>query len=66
MNEVRIDMGACCATINAPKRVARITVCGAVNFDITDTMAFTRPTEEQIKNLKDMLCIDVQLFDEAE
>lgn len=46
-----------------PKTIARITLCGALRFDILDNMNFTKPTEEQIKNLRDMLCIDVELFD---
>lgn len=52
------------ATIRVPKKVAKITVCGAVNFNIDDTMNFVRPTEEQIKNLRETFCIDVKLFDE--
>lgn len=50
-------------TIRVPKRVARITLCGSIHIDLDDTMAFTRPTPEQIKNLKDTFCIDVELFD---
>ena len=46
-----------------PKTIARITLCGALHFDILDNMNFTKPTEEQIKNLRDMLCIDVELFE---
>ena len=46
-----------------PKTIARITLCGAVHIDILDNMNFTKPTEEQIKNLRDMLCIDVELFE---
>lgn len=49
-----------------PKRVARITVCGALNFDINESTAFVKPTPEQIKNLHDTFCIDVELFDEEE
>lgn len=49
--------------IRVPKRVARITLCGAIHIDLDDTMSFTRPTPEQIKNLKDTFCIDVELFD---
>lgn len=50
-------------TIHISKQVAEITICGALHFTIMDTEDFTRPTEEQIKNLHDMLCIDVKLFD---
>ena len=46
-----------------PKTIARITLCGSLCFDILDNMNFTKPTEEQIKNLRDMLCIDVELFE---
>ena len=46
-----------------PKTIARITLCGAVRIDILDNMNFTKPTEEQIKNLRDMLCIGVELFE---
>ena len=46
-----------------PKTIARITLCGAVHINILDNMNFTKPTEEQIKNLRDMLCIDVELFE---
>ena len=46
-----------------PKTIARITSRGAVRIDILDNMNFTKPTEEQIKNLRNMLCIDVELFE---
>ena len=46
-----------------PKTIARITLCGSVRIDILDNMNFTKPTEEQIKNLRDMLCMDVELFE---
>jgi hypothetical protein len=51
-------------TIRTPKKVAEIVLCGALHFDILDTMQFIMPTEEQIKNLKETFCIDVKLFDE--
>lgn len=53
-------------TIRVPKIVAKITICGAVTFTIDDTMSFTPPTEEQIKNLHDTFCIDVKLFNEED
>lgn len=53
-------------TIKPPKQVARITICGSLHLDIFDNIEFIRPTEEQIKNLHDMFCIDVMLFDEEE
>ena len=52
--------------IKPPKQVARITICGCFHLDIFDNIEFIRPTKEQIKNLHDMLCIDVILFDEEE
>jgi len=53
-----------CYAIRVPKHVATITICGAVHCVIDDTMSFTKPTPEQIKNLKETFCIDVELFDE--
>lgn len=49
--------------IRVPKKVACITICGAVRLNIDDTMSFTKPTQEQIKNLRETFCIDVELFD---
>ena len=46
-------------TLRRPKRVATIKLCGGLTFYIDDTMEFTMPTEEQRKNLKEMLCIEV-------
>ena len=46
--------------IRVPKRVATIKICGgALTFYIDDTMQWQRPTDEQIKNLKEILCIEV-------
>ena len=45
-----------------PKTIARIKLCGVMVFDVTDMMPWKKPTEEQIKNLHDMLCIDVEIF----
>ena len=53
-------------TIRVPKEIAKISICNAVTFTITDDMSFTRPTEEQIKNLQDVFCIEVKLLDENE
>ena len=50
-------------TIHNPKTVAEITLCGSIHFTIDDSMSFIKPTPEQIKNLHDILCIDVELFD---
>lgn len=47
-------------TLHKPKHVATIKLCGGgLTFHITDMMEFTMPTEEQRKNLKEMLCIEV-------
>ena len=46
-----------------PKTIARIKLCGgAMTFDITEYTSWKKPTEEQIKNLHDLLCIDVEIF----
>lgn len=51
-------------TIRVPKRVATIKICGgAMTFYIDDTMQWQRPTDEQIKNLKELLAIEVILED---
>ena len=57
------DVNKC--TIRTPKDIARIKICGgALTFTITDMCEFTPPTEEQRKNLKEMLCIDVEMLEE--
>lgn len=46
--------------LRVPKKVATIKLCGgALTFNIDDTMQWQRPTDEQIKNLKELLCIEV-------
>lgn len=45
-----------------PKPIARITICGAFNVIVTEMDNWIPPTEEQRKNLKDMFCIDVEIF----
>ena len=50
-------------SITIPKMIASITLCGAVHFNIDETMDFKKPTPEQIKNLRETFCIDVELFD---
>ena len=52
------------STFYMPQTVAHITLCGAVHFHINDSMGFIRPTPEQIKNLKEKFCIDVELVEE--
>ena len=50
-----------------PKPIAKINLCGCLEVTITDTAkCFIKPTPEQIKNLKEMLCIDVELLEEEE
>ncbi len=51
-------------SIRVPKTVAEIVICGAVHLRVDDIMDFVRPTPEQIKNLHDMLCIDVVLHED--
>jgi hypothetical protein len=51
-----------CGVLSSVKQVARITLCGCVHFDINDNMGFIKPTPEQIKNLHDNFCIDVEVF----
>lgn len=46
-------------SICAPELIARITICGALRVDVHEDMGFIFPTEEQRKNLKEMLCIEV-------
>ena len=55
------------ATIYNPKVIARIKLCGgAVTINVDDTMAWKKPTDEQIKNLHDLFCIDVEILDRGE
>ena len=49
--------------IRIPNQIAEITICGTLHIAVMDDQDFIRPTKEQIKNLHDMLCIDVKLFD---
>lgn len=53
-------------TLKTPKKVAEIRLCGgAAVFSIYDDTDFVMPTEEQRKNLKEMLCIEVVPFEET-
>ena len=45
-----------------PKEVAKIHVANAMTISITDNMGWTPPTPEQIKNLKELLCIEVEIL----
>lgn len=46
--------------IRIPQPIARITLFGAISLVIEDDIDFVFPTEEQRKNLKEMLCIEVE------
>lgn len=50
--------------LHVPKVIARITLCGAFVVEINEGMNWDPPTPEQIKNLKEMLNIDVRLIEE--
>ena len=53
--------------LRIPKVIAKITLCGALTTEITEDMDWNPPTQEQIKNLKEMLNIDVKFTEnEAE
>lgn len=49
-----------------PKVIAKIKLCGAVTINIDEAMAWTKPTDEQIKNLHNLFCIDVEILDSGE
>ena len=48
----------------ASKVIAKITFCGVFEMTVYDYMNWNPPTPEQIKNLKEMLNIDVELIGE--
>ena len=50
--------------LHVPKVIARIALCGAFVMEINEGMNWNPPTPEQIKNLKEMLNIDVKLIGE--
>lgn len=56
----------CYRALRRPKHIATLTICGAAVIYIDEDMPWIRPTEEQIKNLHDLLCIDVELLDDDE
>lgn len=45
-----------------PKVIAKITLCGAFVMEIREGIDWNPPTPEQIKNLKEMLNIDVEFM----
>ena len=46
------------------KVIAKITICGVINLNVYDYTDWNPPTPDQIKNLKEMLNIDVELIGE--
>ena len=53
------------AVIGAPGIIAKIKLCGgAFTINVDETMQWKKPTDEQIKNLHDMLCIDMEVLGE--
>lgn len=50
------------STYFVPKVIAKITLCGAFVMEIREGVDWNPPTPEQIKNLKEMLNIDVELM----
>nr|DAD59655.1 MAG TPA: hypothetical protein [Bacteriophage sp.] len=55
------------ATIYNPKVIAKIKLCGgAITINVDEIMAWKKPTDEQIKNLHDLFCIDVEILDSGE
>ena len=46
------------------KVIAKITLCGVFEMTVYDYMDWRPPTPEQVKNLKEMLNIDVKLIGE--
>ena len=50
-----------------PKVIAKIKLCGgAIAINVDETMAWKKPTDEQIKNLHDLFCIYVEILDSGE
>ena len=53
--------------IKGIKQIAEIIICGVLHISVNECDGHTDfivPTPEQRKNLKEMLCIDVKVFDE--
>lgn len=61
MSNEELERLTICSRI--PKAIAEIKICGALTMQIREGVDFIKPTEEQRKNLKEMLCIDVEVFD---
>ena len=55
------------ASWQGKQRLIQILICGAIRISVNECDGHTDfivPTPEQRKNLKEMLCIDVKVFDE--
>ena len=64
-NSNLIDVKTACEYgFSVSKVIAKIAFCGAFIMDVYDYMNWNPPTPEQIKNLKEMLNIDVKLIGE--
>lgn len=51
--------------IKGINKIAEIIICGVLHISVNEGHTdFIVPTPEQRKNLKEMLCIDVKVFDE--
>ena len=53
--------------IKGINKIAEIIICGTIRISVNECDGHTDfivPTPEQRKNLKEMLCIDVKVFDE--
>lgn len=74
MSEIKVDNGSYFVNNRAaeeqkfiiPKVIAKITLCGAFEMEVYDYMNWNPPTPEQIKNLKEMLNIDIELMGNEE
>lgn len=65
-NDNQCEMGVF-TSIPSLKEIAQIRLCGAVIISIWNTnTTWIPPNEEQIKNLKEMLNIDVIIMDNKE
>ena len=49
-----------------PKVIAVIQICGGIRYTVTQNQPFIKPTPEQIKNLHNLLNIDVILMEDEE
>ena len=53
------------AVVCVPGIIAKIKLCGgAFTINVDETMQWKKPTDEQIKNLHDLLCIDIEVLGE--